>query len=91
MRLLGQGPQEISGKILLIFQQHANGQPRPMPAKHYILGNLKEVGALDHTLGYLHKLENDCEREIARLEERFQKLNHMLRLVIASLSMKETE
>lgn len=75
--------------VLGMFRSNAMKGGMSDEGKRYVLSCLEEVGSLQATRELLIELEAGIESEISRLERRFQEENPLLRLLVASLSVKK--
>ncbi|RMI96607.1 hypothetical protein CDV36_016300 [Fusarium kuroshium] len=83
----------FKSQILGIFRQRPTAlgdrtEPLSREVKMHILSCLEVSGALDATLEYANRLEDELELEIDKLEAVTNETNPMLRLLLARLSMK---
>ncbi|OJD32476.1 geranylgeranyl pyrophosphate synthase [Diplodia corticola] len=86
---------DLAAQVLGIFANHScgNGQQQPaapMPAatKAYIVGLFDQAGVFDAALDWLRQAEDELLAEIADVERRVGVENHMLRLLVGTLSVK---
>ena len=77
--------------VLGLFRSHSTTDVMTVEGKRYILFCLEEVGSLRATKELLGSLEDGISEEIGKLEEWFGEENPMLRLLVASLSVKHEE
>ena len=75
--------------VLGMFRSKAANCGMSVEGKQYVLSCLEEAGSFQATRGLLIELEGGIEREIDRLEKRLGEENPLLRLLVASLSVKE--
>ena len=75
--------------VLGMFRSNAMNGGMSDEGKRYVLSCLEDVGSLQATRELLVELEDGIEAEIGRLERRFDEENPILRLLVASLSVKK--
>ena len=75
--------------VLGMFRSNAANGGMSAEGKRYVLSCLEEAGSLQATRELLDELEGRIEKEIDRLEEGFGEENPVLRLLVASLSVKK--
>ena len=73
--------------VLGMFRYNATNGSMSAEGKRYVLSCLEETGSLQATRELLIELEGEIEKEIDRLEEKFEEENPVLRLLVASLSV----
>lgn len=84
---------EYRGHVLGVFRQRPTiatptGFSLPKESKKHLMTCLQESGAFEKTMDCLQEVETELENEIRRLEQETGESNPMLRLCLASLSVK---
>lgn len=85
-----QNSPDYRGHILGVFRQRpmSTGYPLPKESKEHLMSCLQRSGAFEKTMNCLQEIETELENEIGRLERELGESNPMLRLCLASLSVK---
>lgn len=84
---------EFKSHILGIFRQRPTAlggyaEPLPRESKMHILNYMEDAGALEATLQFANRLEDELMSEISRLEQITGETNPMLHILVIRLSMK---
>lgn len=75
--------------VMGMFRSSAANGSMSMEGKQYVLSCMEEAGSMRATRVLLAELERAIQQEIGKLEDRLGEENPVLRLLVASLSVKD--
>ena len=80
---------QLHDHVLGMFRSTVTNGNMSVEGKKYVLSCMEQAGSMQATRKLLVELEDGIDEEISRLEERFEEDNPVLRLLVASLSVKK--